>query len=63
MNSLFNQMNNNSNAIKKFFDFAKGIKGDPQQMVMQLLNSGQMSQEQFNKLQSMATEFQKILPR
>lgn len=34
--------------------FARAIKGDPQQMVMQLLNSGQMSQNDFNKYAQMA---------
>lgn len=50
-NALNNQMSQMMGEISKF---ARAIKGDPQQMVMQLLNSGQMSQNDFNKYAQMA---------
>lgn len=75
MNPLYQQMNNrqpappnnhtnnfqdNNNVISKFFEFARNIKGNPEQMVKDLIASGQMSQEQFNNLQRMASEFQRL---
>ena len=43
--------------IQQFMQF----KGDPKQEVQNLLNSGQMSQQQYNQLQGMATQFQNLL--
>lgn len=62
-NSLYNQLNNNSpvGMIQKFREFANSFRGDPQQIVSQLLQSGQMSQAQYNKLSQMATQFQNLL--
>lgn len=64
-NNLYQQMNQNNNfqgLINEFIKFRDSFQGDPQQMVQQLLQSGKMSQAQLNYLQSMAFEFQKILP-
>lgn len=66
-NNLYQQMNqNNSNnfqgMINEFIKFKNSFQGDPQQMVQQLLQSGKMSQAQLNYLQSIAFEFQKVLP-
>ena len=49
--------------INQFLEFRKTIQGNPQQMVQQLLQSGRMSQAQYNQLRQMAQEFQKLLPR
>lgn len=63
-NNLYNQLNNNSNNIvSQFNEFRKTIQGNPQQMVQQLLQSGRMSQADYNRLRQMAQEFQKLLPR
>lgn len=67
--SLFNifgqqsmSMNNNlANMMGQFNQFKQNYNGDPKQQVQQLLNSGQMSQEQFNKLSQMATQMQNIM--
>ena len=64
-NNLYQQMNQNNNfqgLINEFIKFRDSFQGDPQQMVQQLLQSGKMLQTQLNYLQSMAFEFQKILP-
>ena len=45
------------NMIQQFNQFRQTFQGDPQQQVQQLLNSGQMTQEQFNQLQQMAQQF------
>lgn len=57
-----NNFQNPQNLINQFNEFRKNLQGNPQQIVQQLLQSGRMSQAQLNYLQSMAFEFQKILP-
>lgn len=47
--------------VQQFIQFANGFKGDPKQKVQELLNSGQMTQEQYNALQGPATQFQQLL--
>lgn len=54
-NGPFANMTNFMNALNQFrYTFS----GDPKQRVQQLLNSGQMSQEQFQQLSQMATQLQ-----
>jgi replicative DNA helicase len=67
-NPLFQQLSqNNENGfnnpfqmIQKFNEFRQNFTGDPKQMVEQLLQSGRMSQQQFQQLSQMASEFQKL---
>lgn len=47
--------------IQTFNQFKRDFQGNPQQKVMELVQSGKMSQQQLNQLQAMATEFQKLL--
>jgi hypothetical protein len=51
MNPLFNQLGNNpySGMIKKFNEFSKQIQGNPEEQVKNLLNSGKISQAQYNQ--------------
>lgn len=68
MNPLFNMFGNqqgpfNNKVIDQFNQFQSTFQGDPKQKVQELLNSGQMSQEQFNQLSSMAQVFQTLLGR
>ena len=51
-NPLFNQMNNNPMAgfMQEFERFRQNFSGDPRAKVQELLNSGQLSQQQFNEL-------------
>ena len=72
MNPLFNMFGNNqvsgpfnnmNNVINQFNQFQSSFQGDPKQKVQELLNSGQMSQEQFNQLSNMAQVFQTFLGR
>ncbi len=42
--------------IQQFNQFQQTFQGDPRAKVQELLQSGQMSQEQFNQLYSKATE-------
>ena len=47
--------------LQQFNQFKSGFSGDPKQEVQKLLQSGQMSQEQFQKLSQAATQFQKMM--
>ena len=49
--------------IQQFNQFRQTFHGDPRQQVQNLLNSGQMTQEQFNQLSSMAQMFQQLIGR
>lgn len=53
--------NNPIQMMSQFNQFRQSFRGDPKQEVQNLLNSGQMTQQQFNELQAMATQFQKIM--
>lgn len=64
MNNLFNEiMGNNNDLISQFNKFKSTFQGNPQEQVQQLLNSGKMSPEQFERLSKMATQLQSILMR
>lgn len=52
MNKLYQQMgpqNPYQNIIKQFEDFKKNFTGNPQEKIQQMLNSGQISQQQYNE--------------
>lgn len=71
-NSLFNalggnnvplppSLNNMQNLISRLNQFRQTFNGDPKQQVQQLLNSGKMSQNQYNQLSQLATQIQNML--
>ena len=65
MNPLFEQMQNNQGGstngmLQRFRQFRQNFKGDPQQQVQQLLNSGRVSQQQYNQAVQMAQQFQRM---
>ena len=53
--------NNMQNLIKQFNQFRNTFKGDPKQQVQELLNSGRMTQDQFNNLKKLADQLQGML--
>lgn len=59
----FGPLGNLENMVSQYQQFSQGVQGNPRDQVMQLLNSGRMSQDQFNQLSNMATQFQSILGR
>lgn len=71
MNPLFSLINNQNggpvnnfnNLLNRFNQFKAQFQGNPQEQVQQLLNSGQMSQAQFNQLSEMARQFQNSMKR
>lgn len=58
-NNPFGPFGNMMNFMNQFNQFRQGIQGNPQQIVQNMLQNGQMSQEQFNQLSGMA---QQIMP-
>lgn len=51
MNKLYQQMgpqNQYQIIIKQFEDFRKNFTGNPQEKIQQMLNSGQISQQQYD---------------
>ena len=67
MNSLFNdfQQPNSTNQmgdfVNQFNKFRSTFMGNPEQQVKQLINSGKMSQEQFNQYAQMANQLSKLI--
>lgn len=65
-NPLFNQFGNNqfgnmTGLIQRFNQFKNTFQGDPRQQVQQLLNSGKVSQAQYDQAVQMAKAFQNML--
>ena len=56
-----NQFGNMGGLIQQFQQFKNNFKGDPRQQVQQMLNSGQITQEQYNRAVQQANALQKIL--
>ena len=66
MNSLFNEfqpnrMNRMSNFLNQFNQFRSTFNGNPEQQVKQLINSGRMSQQQFNQLAQTANQLRQLI--
>lgn len=53
------QMNPYAQLIAEINKFAKMLKGNPQQMIQKLLDTGEMTQGEYNRLSQMA---QQIMP-
>lgn len=49
--------------IQQFNQFKAHFRGDPQAEVQKLVAQGKMSQQQLNRLQAMANEFQDIMTK
>ncbi len=47
-----------SQMIAKFKQFKSAFQGDARQEIQRLLNSGEMTQNQFNQLQMIANQYQ-----
>ena len=47
--------------MQKFNQFRQSFQGNPQQQVQQLLNSGKMTQDQFNQLRNIAQQIQGMM--
>ena len=64
-NPLFGMMGGNqpqmSGLMQRFQQFKQAFTGDPKQRVQDLLNSGRISQQQYNQAVQMAQQLQKMI--
>ena len=56
-----NNLGNMGNIIQQFQQFKNSFHGDPRKQVQQLLNSGRVSQEQYNQAVQMANMLQRMM--
>lgn len=64
MNPLYqqlNQMGNGNDLISRFLQFKKSFSGNPQEQVQQMLNTGRISQAQYNDAVQKANQLAQIL--
>ena len=65
-NPLFQMMgggmpNGMQNIMQRFQQFKQSFQGNPQQQIQQMLNSGKISQQQYNNAVQMAQQLQRML--
>ena len=65
-NPLFNllgnsQFGNMASMVQQFQQFKNSFQGDPRQQVQQMLNSGKITQQQYDQAVQQAKAFQQIL--
>ena len=54
-------MGNMTQMIQRFNQFRQTFQGDPKQQVQQLLNSGRVSQADYNRAYQMAQQLQQMM--
>lgn len=54
-------MNNMMDMMQRFMQFRQNYSGDPRAQIQQMLNSGQISQQQYNNAVQMAQQLQRML--
>ena len=60
-NKMPGAMGNMQQMFQQFQQFKNSFKGNPRDTVMQMVNSGRISQEQLNMAQQMAKQFEGFL--
>jgi len=61
-NPLYNAIGNPMlGMVQRFQQFQKNFSGDPRQQVQQLLNSGRITQDQYNQAVQMAQQLQRAM--
>lgn len=53
-------MNIDPNMLMQFMQFQNSFRGNPQQMVQQMLNSGRISPQQYQNAVQIANQFQQM---
>lgn len=66
MNPLFRQLNQGQNnpgndIVSRFNQFRQSFKGNPQEQIQQMLNSGRVTQDQYNRAVQQANQLAKML--
>lgn len=60
-NPLFQMMGQQNGLIQQLQNFQQTFRGDPQQTVQQMLNSGRISQQQYNQAVQTAQQIMRML--
>lgn len=64
-NQLYNQMmgggNQGNNFLQRFNQFRQSFSGNPQQQIQRMLNSGQITQDQYNRAVQQAQNIMRML--
>lgn len=60
-NPIFEAMGGNSQFMSKFQQFASTFQGDPRAQIQQLMNSGKISQQQYENAVNMANQIMKMM--
>lgn len=50
-----------NNLIQQLMQFRQNFKGDPQAQIQQMMNTGRISQQQYNQAFQMAQQLQKMI--
>ncbi len=58
---LFNALTPTNGLLQRFQQFQRTFQGDPKQQVQQLLNSGKISQTQYNQAVQQAQQLARML--
>ena len=66
MNPIFRQLNQAQNnpgndIISRFNQFRKSFSGNPQEQIQQMLNSGRITQDQYNRAVQQAQQLGKLM--
>ena len=61
MGGSVNPLGNFGQLVQKFQQFKTSFQGDPKSEVEKMLQSGALTQEQLNRAQAMARQFQNLL--
>lgn len=62
-NPLYNQYGNSygNNILQRFNQFRQNFQGDPRQQIQQMMNSGKITQQQYNQAVQMANQLMKFM--
>lgn len=58
-----NLLRNPQQLIQSFNRFRNSIQGNPEQIVKNMVSSGQITQKQLNDAQAMAAQIMRIIPK
>lgn len=58
---MFNPLANIAQTIQQFNQFKQTFQGNPQEQVQQMLNSGQITQDQLNQVMPIAQQLYSVL--
>lgn len=61
MNPLYQQMMPQNNLLQRFQQFKQQFQGDPRQQIQQMLNSGQITQSQYDQAVQTANQLRQLL--